>query len=65
MAKVKTKAPAEAQITAKQLLREARERQLELVPPPPPQKITNENKLNDHKRWKRKAFEDNISKIGL
>ena len=31
--KVKNKAPAPVQITAEQLLREAKERQLELVPP--------------------------------
>lgn len=38
MAKVKNKAPAPVQITAEQLLREAKERQLEIVPPPPKQK---------------------------
>jgi hypothetical protein len=31
--KVKNKAPAAVQITAEQLLREAKERQLEVVPP--------------------------------
>ena len=31
--KVKNKAPAPVQITAEQLLREAKERQLEIVPP--------------------------------
>ena len=35
MAKVKNKAPAGLQITAEQLLREAKERQLEIVPAPP------------------------------
>ena len=38
-AKVKNKAPAELQITAEQLLREAKERELEIVPPPPKQKV--------------------------
>ena len=32
-AKVKNKAPAEIQITAEQLLREAKERELEILPP--------------------------------
>ena len=39
MAKVKNKAPAELQITAEQLLREAKERELEIVPAPPKQKV--------------------------
>uniref|UniRef100_A0A665UMZ9 Pre-mRNA-splicing factor Syf1/CRNKL1-like C-terminal HAT-repeats domain-containing protein n=1 Tax=Echeneis naucrates TaxID=173247 RepID=A0A665UMZ9_ECHNA len=62
VAKVKNKAPAEVQITAEQLLREAKERELELLPPPPKQKITDEEELNDYKLRKRKAFEDNIRK---
>uniref|UniRef100_A0A8C9ZFF4 Crooked neck-like protein 1 n=1 Tax=Sander lucioperca TaxID=283035 RepID=A0A8C9ZFF4_SANLU len=60
--KVKNKAPAEVQITAEQLLREAKERELELLPPPPKQKITDEEELNDYKLRKRKGFEDNIRK---
>ena len=39
-AKVKNKAPADLQITAEQLLREAKERELEIVPPPPKQKVS-------------------------
>lgn len=62
MAKVKNKAPAEVQITAEQLLREAKERELELLPPPPKQKITDQEELNDYKLRKRKGFEDNIRK---
>ncbi|RXM27370.1 Crooked neck-like protein 1 [Acipenser ruthenus] len=62
VAKVKNKAPAEVQITAEQLLREAKERELELLPPPPKQKITDEEELNDYKLKKRKGFEDNIRK---
>uniref|UniRef100_A0A674NEM9 Crooked neck pre-mRNA splicing factor 1 n=1 Tax=Takifugu rubripes TaxID=31033 RepID=A0A674NEM9_TAKRU len=62
VAKVKNKAPAEIQITAEQLLREAKERELELLPPPPKQKITDKEELNDYKLRKRKAFEDNIRK---
>ena len=42
VAKVKNKAPAEIQITAEQLLREAKERDLEILPPPPKQKISDE-----------------------
>uniref|UniRef100_A0A9J8BUD0 Crooked neck-like protein 1 n=1 Tax=Cyprinus carpio carpio TaxID=630221 RepID=A0A9J8BUD0_CYPCA len=62
VAKVKNKAPAEVQITAEQLLREAKERELELLPPPPKQKITDAEELNDYKLKKRKGFEDNIRK---
>lgn len=53
---VKNKAPAEVQITAEQLLREAKERELELLPPPPKQKITDEEELNDYKLRKRKVM---------
>uniref|UniRef100_A0AAY4CE56 Crooked neck protein n=1 Tax=Denticeps clupeoides TaxID=299321 RepID=A0AAY4CE56_9TELE len=62
VAKVKNKAPAEVQITAEQLLREAKERELELLPPPPKQKITDKEELNDYKLRKRKGYEDNIRK---
>uniref|UniRef100_A0A8C7PZV2 Crooked neck-like protein 1 n=1 Tax=Oncorhynchus mykiss TaxID=8022 RepID=A0A8C7PZV2_ONCMY len=58
VAKVKNKAPAEVQITAEQLLREAKERELELLPPPPKQKITDEEELNDYKLKKRKRALD-------
>lgn len=53
---VKNKAPAEVQITAEQLLREAKERELELLPPPPKQKITDKEELNDYKLRKRKVW---------
>ncbi|XP_023331526.1 crooked neck-like protein 1 [Eurytemora carolleeae] len=62
MAKVKNKAPAELQITAEQLLREAKERELEIVPPPPKQKIQDEEELRDFQMRKRKNFEDAIRK---
>ena len=42
---VKDKSPAEMQITAEQLLREAKERELEIVPPPPKQKIADPEEL--------------------
>ncbi|XP_077286447.1 pre-mRNA splicing factor crn [Arctopsyche grandis] len=62
VAKVKNKAPAEIQITAEQLLREAKERDLEILPPPPKQKISDPDELRDYQQRKRKAFEDNIRK---
>ncbi|XP_047138151.1 crooked neck-like protein 1 isoform X1 [Hydra vulgaris] len=62
VAKVKNKAPAPVQITAEQLLREAKERQLEIVPPPPKQKISDPDELQDYRLRKRKFFEDNIRK---
>ncbi|XP_065202707.1 protein crooked neck-like [Planococcus citri] len=62
LAKVKNKAPAEIQITAEQLLREAKERDLEIVPPPPKQKISDPEELTDYQRRKRRSFEDNIRK---
>ncbi|KAG9509231.1 Crooked neck-like protein 1, partial [Fragariocoptes setiger] len=60
--KVKNKAPALVQITAEQLLREAKERELEVVPPPPKQKISDQDELDDYRLRKRKFFEDNIRK---
>ncbi|KAB0798184.1 hypothetical protein PPYR_09177 [Photinus pyralis] len=62
VAKVKNKAPAEIQITAEQLLREAKERDLEILPPPPKQKISDPAELADYQMRKRKTFEDNIRK---
>ncbi|XP_061597442.1 crooked neck-like protein 1 isoform X2 [Cololabis saira] len=53
VAKVKNEAPAEVQITTEQLLREAKERELELLPPPPKQKITVKEELNDSKLRKK------------
>lgn len=60
--KVKNKAPAEIQITAEQLLREAKERDLEILPPPPKQKISDPAELADYQHRKRKTFEDNLRK---
>lgn len=59
---VKNKAPAEIQITAEQLLREAKERDLEILPPPPKQKISDPAELADYQHRRRKQFEDNIRK---
>ncbi|RWS03958.1 crooked neck-like protein 1 [Dinothrombium tinctorium] len=63
--KVKNKEPAEIQITAEQLLREAKERDLEILPPPPKQKISDAEELADYQLRKRKLFEDNIRKNRL
>merc|ERR1739838_312863 len=65
MAKVKNKAPAGLQITAEQLLREAKERQLEIVPAPPKQKIADADGLADYQMRKRKEFEDALRKNKL
>lgn len=62
VAKVKNKTPAEIQITAEQLLREAKERDLEILPPPPKQKISDPEELAEYQLRKRKAFEDSIRK---
>eukprot|EP00058_Branchiostoma_floridae_P021154 XP_002606644.1 hypothetical protein BRAFLDRAFT_57911 [Branchiostoma floridae] len=62
VAKVKNKMPAPVQITAEQLLREAKERELEVLPPPPKQKISDEEELKEYQLRKRKEFEDNIRK---
>ncbi|VDM97122.1 unnamed protein product [Thelazia callipaeda] len=61
-AKVKNKAPAALQITAEQLLREAKERDLEIVAPPPRTKISDPEELAEYQRKRRKEFEDNIRK---
>ena len=47
-AKVKNKAPADLQITAEQLLREAKERELEIVPAPPKQKVRSDVGVNKY-----------------
>jgi crooked neck len=62
VSKVKNKAPADLQITAEQLLREAKERQLEIVPAPPKQKIQDAAELADYQLRKRKEYEDMIRK---
>ena len=62
---VKNKAPAPVQITAEQLIREAKERELEVIPPPPKQKISDPHELAEYKLRKRKEFEDNLRKNRL
>ncbi|XAR55117.1 hypothetical protein NMG60_11030515 [Bertholletia excelsa] len=60
--RVKNKTPAAIQITAEQILREARERQ-EAEIRPPKQKITDITELNDYRLRKRKEFEDLIRRV--
>ncbi|CAD5231696.1 unnamed protein product [Bursaphelenchus xylophilus] len=60
--KVKNKAAAPLQITAEQLLREAKERELEIAPQPPKVNVTDPEELAEFQRKKRKEFEDNIRK---
>lgn len=55
--KVKNKMPAAVQITAEQLLIEAKERELEVQPAPPQQKISSEAELKEYQLRKRKDFE--------
>lgn len=57
--RVKNKSPAPIQITAEQILREARERQ-EADIRPPKQKITDHAELADYRLRRRKEFEDLI-----
>ncbi|CAN4095215.1 unnamed protein product [Withania somnifera] len=60
--RVKNKTPAPIQITAEQILREARERQ-EAEIRPPKQKITDPTELADYRLRKRKEFESLISRV--
>ncbi|XP_022737400.1 crooked neck-like protein 1 isoform X2 [Durio zibethinus] len=60
--RVKNKTPAPIQITAEQILREARERQ-EAEIRPPKQKITDTTELADYRLRKRKEFEDLIRRV--
>ncbi|GBG68471.1 hypothetical protein CBR_g3016 [Chara braunii] len=60
--RVKNKTPAPIQITAEQILREARERQ-EAEPRPPKQKITDAEELADYRLRKRKEFEDLVRRV--
>ncbi|CAL4900808.1 unnamed protein product [Urochloa decumbens] len=60
--RVKNKTPAPIQITAEQILREARERQEPEIRPPK-QKITDSNELSEYRLRKRKEFEDVIRRV--
>ena len=56
----KNRAPAPIQITAEQILREARDRGLEEAPKPPKQFITDRDELAAYQLKKRKEFEDGV-----
>jgi crooked neck len=60
MLQVKNRAPAPIQITAEQLLREAKERQLETAPKAPKQYIADNEELQLYRQGKRKDFEDQL-----
>ncbi|CAN6333051.1 unnamed protein product [Urochloa humidicola] len=60
--RVKNKTPAPIQITAEQILREARERQEPEIRPPK-QKITDTHELSEYRLRKRKEFEDVIRRV--
>ncbi|XP_074271633.1 uncharacterized protein LOC141595564 [Silene latifolia] len=60
--RVKNKTPASIQITAEQILREARERQ-EAEIRPPKQNITDSTELADYRLRKRKEYEDLIRRV--
>ncbi|EYU40035.1 hypothetical protein ABFS82_05G108900 [Erythranthe guttata] len=60
--RVKNKTAAPVQITAEQILREARERQ-EAEIRPPKQKITDSAELGDYRLRKRKEYEDLIRRV--
>jgi crooked neck len=53
---------APVQITAEQIMREAQERQLEVVAPPSRQRIDDPEELAEFQLQKRKGFEDAIRK---
>ncbi|KAG2284500.1 hypothetical protein Bca52824_055720 [Brassica carinata] len=61
--RVKNKTPAPLQITAEQLLREARERQESQILPPQ-QNITDSTELSDYRLRLRKEYEDRIRRPG-
>jgi len=60
--RVKNKTPASVQITAEQILLEARERQESEIRPPK-QKITDSTELGEYRLQKRKEFEDLIRRM--
>jgi len=59
-AKVRNKTPAEIQITAEQILREAKDRQEPELFVPPKRKITDPVELKAYQLGKRKDFEDKL-----
>ncbi|OIT35505.1 hypothetical protein A4A49_13266 [Nicotiana attenuata] len=63
--KVKVKSPAPIQITAEQILREARESHESQIQPPPKRKIADSTELADYRNRKRKEFEGQINNKNL
>lgn len=61
---VKNKTPAEQQITAEHILREAKELQLEEGYRAPPATITDEQELGEYRLRTRKKFEDEVRRVG-
>lgn len=57
---MKNRAPAPIQITAEQLLVEARERAEQQQPPPPKRHITDPQELAEYRLKSRKEYEDRI-----
>jgi len=57
---IQDSAPADEQITAEQIVREAYEAQIERAEAAPKQQITSAEELADYKMRKRKEFEDNL-----
>lgn len=64
MGAVRNKLPAEEQITAEQILREAKELQLEDTVKVPKQIITDQEELDDYRLRERKKFEDALRRVG-
>ena len=62
--KVKNKQPSDRQITAEQVLREAKEIQLEDDFKAPKQIITDPEELAEYRLKKRKEFEDLVRRVG-
>ena len=62
--RVKNKQPADKQITAEQLLREAKEIQLEDDFKAPKQIITDPDELAEYRLTKRKEYEDLVRRVG-
>jgi len=59
-AQVKNRSAAPIQISSEQLLREARDRKIELEPRAPRQQITDKAELQEYRMRRRKEFEDQI-----
>ena len=64
LGEVKNKAPAEQQITAEQIVREAKDLQLEDAYQKPKTIITDEQELAEYRLRERKKFEDEVRRVG-